>query len=621
MTTNSSSGEGGYCDEDSEVFEINDFTVITSLESFIVGLEAAMYSWGVEKKSSSNNRFTINKSLIAQCEWDSKSVKVIFGDNNALKLSYYWPKNLERIVEEPRKSISEDPPSSTGNTSNGDYMSNAAKLLLATELDFCPGSIITNQFGVLEFLLLTPFDWSTDKVVNENQLNTILSAVNIALTTTECIEMNLVECCFSELPVFVQYGDLDRQLYFGVCQNHSVRTYFDSVHLRRLQSIHSHLSGLIELFVDKVKCSLMDTHTIRVSIQIDYKLQEALDVNSAQAWSSYALIDRMVTPNELFVGNIPRLPFGAESDILEVFNLHAIWPNLRQETLNENDVYSDLDPLTAPFWCASASFQDGTACLMNLALKTLFDTASGREGRLHLSGVLGVGADGNSLSAESALSSITEPRSLSITNPAGLVDEVLAISKNDLTRWINAIFTNGSESSLEDEEMQSPSSRMTPPIANDRKATAPGEAVKEQSPSVEVPKISRLENDDEVDRMKWIYNKCMATLSHSKAAPMDSLASRISTALVYILCYHEGGTTAFAQLWNEVILELRRRWMCGETLPGMDSETIPDLSQSYLQQKLQMLQSCINARARHHKLLDDNVSSSDISSECHLFHL
>lgn len=47
----SSSGEGGVNDED--VFEINDFTVVTALESFIVGIEAAVHSWGLGKGSCS----------------------------------------------------------------------------------------------------------------------------------------------------------------------------------------------------------------------------------------------------------------------------------------------------------------------------------------------------------------------------------------------------------------------------------------------------------------------------------------------------------------------------------------------------------------------------------------
>lgn len=45
----------------------------------------------------------------------------------------------------------------------------------------------------------------------------------------------------------------------------------------------------------------------------------------------------------------------------------------------------------------------------------------------------------------------------------------------------------------------------------------------------------------------------------------------------------------------------------------METDTVPDLSMSLLQQKLQMLQSCINARARQHQMLDQKGSFSDAS--------
>uniref|UniRef100_F1KUP6 Rab3 GTPase-activating protein catalytic subunit n=1 Tax=Ascaris suum TaxID=6253 RepID=F1KUP6_ASCSU len=577
-----SSSEGAINDE--EVFEINDFTVVTALESFIVGIEATVYSWGLGKGSCSGNRFSLNRNVIASCKWDSKCAKLVFGDNNALNLAYFWPRNLNRLDDE---RDSQDAPSST--TTDGDYLTSAAKLLLATELDFCPGSIISSQFGVLEFLLLTPFDWSSDKVVNENQLQTILSAVNVALCTTEC-----------ELPVFVQYGDVDRQLYFGVCQNHSVRTHFESVHLRRLQPAHSHLSGLLEMFTDKVNCELIDTNAVRVSIQVDYKLKESLDVIPHFS-STYAQMNQTSTPNELFIGNTPRLPFGAASDILDVFYLHTMWPNMRQETVNENDVYSDLDPLTAPFWTASASFQEGSPCLMNLSLKTLLDTANGMEGKLHLSGILGVAADGEALSAQAALSSLVQPRSISITNPAGVVvEESTAIPASEMSRWINAIFTEGERH--EEASTVSVSKRTIEHIS------FPGEVVKEKSPIP--PKTPESEEPDDLKRVRKKYT---ILLEHSKASPFNSLASRIATALAYILCHHEAGTNAFAQLWSAIVKELRKRWENGDSLPGMETDTVPDLSMSLLQQKLQMLQSCINARARQHQMLDQKGSFSDAS--------
>lgn len=61
--------------------------------------------------------------------------------------------------------------------------------------------------------------------------------------------------------------------------------------------------------------------------------------------------------------------------------------------------------------------------ISDLSLKTLLDTANGMEGKLHLSGILGVAADGEALSAQAALSSLVQPQSISITNPAGVVVE------------------------------------------------------------------------------------------------------------------------------------------------------------------------------------------------------
>lgn len=53
---------------------------------------------------------------------------------------------------------------------------------------------------------------------------------------------------FSALPIFVQYGERERQLYFGVCQNNSMRTNFESVHQRRGHPLKCHLSGCLDIF-------------------------------------------------------------------------------------------------------------------------------------------------------------------------------------------------------------------------------------------------------------------------------------------------------------------------------------------------------------------------------------
>lgn len=62
-----------------------------------------------------------------------------------------------------------------------------------------------------------------------------------------CVVKNM-QTPFSALPIFVQYGERERQLYFGVCQNNSMRTNFESVHQRRGHPLKCHLSGCLDIF-------------------------------------------------------------------------------------------------------------------------------------------------------------------------------------------------------------------------------------------------------------------------------------------------------------------------------------------------------------------------------------
>ena len=56
------------------------------------------------------------------------------------------------------------------------------------------------------------------------------------------------------------------------------------------------------------------------------------------------------------------------------------------------------------------------------------------------------------------------------------------------------------------------------------------------------------------------------------------------------LCH--GGVWALAQLWHEVMLELRIRLDSGRCVPGLGVDG-PDHRSSLLNQKLQMLNCCI----------------------------
>ena len=58
----------------------------------------------------------------------------------------------------------------------------------------------------------------------------------------------------SETPVFVQVQQNWRQMYLGVCQGKRVRTNFDMVHLHHTPPQYSHLSGLLDVFKDRLVC-------------------------------------------------------------------------------------------------------------------------------------------------------------------------------------------------------------------------------------------------------------------------------------------------------------------------------------------------------------------------------
>lgn len=50
--------------------------------------------------------------------------------------------------------------------------------------------------------------------------------------------------------------------------------------------------------------------------------------------------------------------------LFSCMNLSVCWLNVNENALNENDSYSDLDPLSAPKWFLSFTFHDDTKHLL-----------------------------------------------------------------------------------------------------------------------------------------------------------------------------------------------------------------------------------------------------------------
>ncbi|EPB72433.1 hypothetical protein ANCCEY_08466 [Ancylostoma ceylanicum] len=170
--------------EEEEVFEIDDFTVITEFERFVVAIDALVQEWGL---IGTRPRKKYPKGALRVCAWQSKSSTVNFGESNKLKVTYYYP----------------------------------------------------DLYGVSEYIVMSPADQVDDAIMTEDQKNLVISAFRVAQHSVDC-----------EIPMFIQFGHIDRQLFFGTSCNKSVVTHYG-----------------------KCPISLLDADDIRVSVQFDYNIK------------------------------------------------------------------------------------------------------------------------------------------------------------------------------------------------------------------------------------------------------------------------------------------------------------------------------------------------------------
>ncbi|CAJ0935600.1 unnamed protein product, partial [Mesorhabditis belari] len=520
-----------------EIFEISDFTVVTELEQFVVSVEAIIHEWGL---SGTETRPGPPK-LTNITKWDSKSEKIQFGEGNHLRITHFWPD-----IEEALEAL---PTPSTSSIAHLGYHSLG---LASPDSDFYPRNNIVAMYAATEHIVFSPWHPEDDKIVNEDQKNTIISAIRIAALSCDC-----------ELPMFLQYSGLERQLYHGVLITRSTVTMYEGAHLQAGQSRHSHLSGLLQMFKEKVKCPipLIDASDIRVSAQIEitHKITSA-EMNDDQ------LID------------VCRVPFGSELNPIKSLVLIALWPNLKEEILNEDETLSDLDPMSAFAWSARVNFthvdrflDDALHKLLDLPIsKFHFETAA-----------LLLGIDTNSpTSGARAFDGLTgSSRSLrigasqSLTNPAGLnlEDPLLPLPNEIMNYWIGEIFMKN-RSETPNDEMQ----------------------------SLELKE----KHFDKKKTEKEIVEELKKKFKMVKSAPEGSVTARLGNAFTHSLVKANYGPTTFAQVWYEFVRKLRYFYENNKDIPGMTSVEYPDLSMCLLHQKIEMLQCCITARKKRHALYE-----------------
>ncbi|KAH0621359.1 hypothetical protein JD844_022543 [Phrynosoma platyrhinos] len=537
---------------ESEVFEITDFTTASEWERFISRVEEVLNDWKLIGVSSGK---PLEKGVYTTETWEEKSDEIAFADFRFSVTHHYLVQ--ESSEKEAKEELVED------------ALPVAMQDLLCMNNDFPPRAhCLVRWYGLREFVVIAP-GANNDAILSESKCNLLLSSVSIALGNTGC-----------QVPVFVQIHHKWRRMYVGECQGPGVRTDFEMVHLRKVPSQYTHLSGLLDIFKSKIGCPLTPLPPISISIRLTYVLQD---------WQQYFWPQQPPDIDALVGGEVGglefgKLPFGACEDPISELHLATTWPHLTEGIIVDNDVYSDLDPLQAPQWSVRVRKTDNPQCLLSDFVTEFFKLCRRKESTDEILGRSAFEEEGRDADISHALLKLTEPapvpiHKLSVTNMVHTAKK--KIRKH---RGID-------ESPLNNEVLNTILLCLFPDAAD--KLTDGSEA----RTSTSTGSLSPPDNED--------YNLYI----QFKSAPSDSLTYKLALCLCMINFYH-GGVKGVAHLWQEFVLEMRFRWENNIFIPGLASGA-PDLRCCLLHQKLQMLNCCIErkkARDEGKKVNSDRAS-------------
>ncbi|XP_033104847.1 rab3 GTPase-activating protein catalytic subunit-like isoform X2 [Anneissia japonica] len=536
--------------EDTDVFEITDFTTASEWERFIARLEHILHDWKLNNIPQS-----VQLKKEANEHWVERQESIQFA-------------NFKFIISE-HKAVSdgqaEDVPSGKEDKAETeDRLPQAMEDMMTMDCDFPPRAhCLCRWYGVRHFVVLAP-SAKSDAISSESKCNLLLSCATVAINNTNC-----------KVPVFAQIQQKWRRMYTGVCEAPGVRTTFDMVHLMKAPPQYNHLEGLLSIFRSKIAGTVNLPH-VSVSVRFTYVLQ---DWTHYSAWPQQPPdIEQIDSENDVSIGyaGCKDLPFGAIEDPIREFHLYTTWPCFNEDMIVDNNSFSDLDPLRAPVWSVRVRMVDDPECLLADYLLEFEKLCSRRESTEQLLGkAYQEESEGN---IGQALQRLTDPGMMFIPK----ISTVVSRSKTRRKR----------RRKTENNEPE--------PLPNDLlneilSFLFPDEDEKEESTSDD-----QISDDQQENKEKY---------RHFKTAPEGSLVYKLAVCMC-IVNYNHGGMKAAAHLWHEFLLEMRYRLESNTLISGLKSGS-PNLGYCLLHQKLQMLNCCISRKmARERRLKQTNHQAS-----------
>ncbi|XP_060585547.1 rab3 GTPase-activating protein catalytic subunit-like [Ruditapes philippinarum] len=407
---------------------------------------------------------------------------------------------------------------------------------------------ICRWYGLQDFVTLSPTN-NTEAVLGESRAKLLLSSVNIALTDAGCC-----------VPVFVQIHQKWRRLYQGTCVLPGSNIEFAMVHLKRTPAQYNHLAGLLDVFKSKLGSVADPRPPVSVAVRFLYMLYDWVNSPWTQPLPDF--------DDEVGCSGFEQLPFGACEDPVSALSLYCTWPSLSEDMIVENQVYSDLDPLQAPHWSVRIQMTEDPQCLLGEYLINFLALCHRKETLDQLIGGFGSEMRESDSTGEisNALQKLTEP-SVGYNIPS-------------LTSYV---------------------SQPQKQAGKTKDAPIQGELLDQIVQFLFPDAAKPISADNEEDDMRETTPQPPKELPKQlKSSQVDGLLHKLAICLC-VLNHNHGGVCAVAQIWQEFILEMRYRWENNFFIEGIEKGP-PNLGSCLLQQKLQMLNCCIEHKKKREQL-------------------
>ncbi|XP_066247819.1 rab3 GTPase-activating protein catalytic subunit [Euwallacea similis] len=417
---------------------------------------------------------------------------------------------------------------------------------------------LSEWYGLNEFIVLSSAG-KIELINNEPKTKILLSALTV-----------LVSNLLLDIPLFVQLQDKWQKVYAGVYESNGIRTNFDIVHLKKGLYYCQYLTGLLDLFKTKI-CSPCAVENIFVSCQLTYLLQDFGNF----VWR------KEISGDSIDVENLYVLPFGVSIEPVSAICFKTTWSNLSEHSVIDTESQTNFNPMKAQKWQCSAFFEKEPICLLSECLGEFLEILNNFYTVYDVLGDFAV-----SFTPENnPLDLLTESSVPTISSLLGRA------AKSHFKR-------HGRGNPPIQENVLVPLLYFLFPDADENSYLPYG--VKNRTASVH--------------KKNEVFQNSEEEFKGFKTGTEDSLIWRLSIVLSNAL-QTLGGIRAFCHIWYEFVQEMRYRWEHSMVIPGVTSG-MPDLRTCLLNQKLQMLNCCLERKiAREGQRFASAENSEDSDEE------